>query len=622
MNLKFKKILKLNSISNKIYNKSKNVYKKEYKQDFKTIWYKTYNKKTKKNLNTFTHAITNQLKKRNEMQLYKNIKNKNIYSISSLENKLYFNFNTTLNKSNSFKNKKSVFLKQLVQSKQFSFFTFNNSSLINCIIFDLLNKKNFSKNFNLVLNITNKQKSALLNINFFNTSKTKLLSNNTNTSLTKNIFFLKKLNSLKVKIFSKKKVLKKSFKFLKNLYFYKKFNMMLINNNKSQVTTYQVSENDFKYLPLLRIKNSDSLYNSWSFKKKINNLNNNILNLNTFMTLATNDNNFENILDFNITNKKVTNFIKKNINFRKIFYKNLTKVLIQPSVVNTPLTIDNKNPYLNTNLTLLKNHKVLHKVLENNLLFNYLGLDFNTLRDLTNTKNNSTLVKTITTDLNIQFFNSRFSLFSKSNLLPSTMFKFTIKRKLLKVFKFHKFSSNITMWYYNILIRFIENCSGKKVYLKFNPFIENALTFSDLARCNLWASRVTGFQRILGPKIFLNESLQILHLALRFKDPTFLSNWMRGMLQRMSFWKYRLLFRYLKYVMRYLFWIYFPELKFKGMKLRLKGKISVAGNARTRTLLYKIGETSYSTLDNKVISDFSTINTFTGVLGFKVWFFF
>jgi hypothetical protein len=54
------------------------------------------------------------------------------------------------------------------------------------------------------------------------------------------------------------------------------------------------------------------------------------------------------------------------------------------------------------------------------------------------------------------------------------------------------------------------------------------------------------------------------------------------------------------------------------LKLKLKGKISVAGNARTRTLVYKIGETGYSKLNNRVLSDFSLINTFTGVLGFKI----
>jgi len=74
----------------------------------------------------------------------------------------------------------------------------------------------------------------------------------------------------------------------------------------------------------------------------------------------------------------------------------------------------------------------------------------------------------------------------------------------------------------------------------------------------------------------------------------------------------------LKFLLRYLFSPYFKELGFKGLKLRLKGKISVAGNARTRTLRYAIGQTSYSQFNHRVVSDFNTINTFTGVLGFRI----
>ena len=226
------------------------------------------------------------------------------------------------------------------------------------------------------------------------------------------------------------------------------------------------------------------------------------------------------------------------------------------------------------------------------------------------------------TSLNDHSFSTRINLFKTTNIWPSSFFHFTLKRKILKIFSFNKFLPNVTMWYYNILIRFMESCTGKKIFLKFNPFIENFLSFTDIARCNMWSIRINSFQKLLGPKIFLNESLRIMHIALRFKDPTFFANWIKGMLNRMSFWKYRLLFRYIKFAMRYLFWLYFSELQFKGLKIKLKGKISVAGNARTRTLVYRIGETGYSKIDNRVLCDSSTINTFTGVLGFKIWFFF
>jgi len=48
----------------------------------------------------------------------------------------------------------------------------------------------------------------------------------------------------------------------------------------------------------------------------------------------------------------------------------------------------------------------------------------------------------------------------------------------------------------------------------------------------------------------------------------------------------------------------------------------VAGNARTRTLFYCVGDTSHSKMDNKVAYDLSYVGTFTGVLGFKLWFFY
>ena len=43
--------------------------------------------------------------------------------------------------------------------------------------------------------------------------------------------------------------------------------------------------------------------------------------------------------------------------------------------------------------------------------------------------------------------------------------------------------SYTTSYFYKTLVSFMEFYTGKKVYLKFNAFIENSLTYSDLARC-------------------------------------------------------------------------------------------------------------------------------------------
>jgi len=71
----------------------------------------------------------------------------------------------------------------------------------------------------------------------------------------------------------------------------------------------------------------------------------------------------------------------------------------------------------------------------------------------------------------------------------------------------------------------------------------------------------------------------------------------------------------------YFFYI-FKELGVKGFKIKLKGKISVAGNSRKRTILYRIGKTSHSTIDLKVVHEKIIISTFTGVMGFQIWLFY
>ena len=211
---------------------------------------------------------------------------------------------------------------------------------------------------------------------------------------------------------------------------------------------------------------------------------------------------------------------------------------------------------------------------------------------------------------------------SSSNLWTVRSSNYTLRRKLLRRVTNSSFRAPVTLWYYRTLVRFIENCSGRRVALRFGPFVENALTFEDRAKCRMWSDRVVSFQKILGHRIFTDEALRLVALSFRLKDPSFLANWIRGMLKRMSFWKIRLLFRYIKFLVRYIFKPSFSHFGFKGFKLRLKGKISVAGNARSRALFIRVGNTSHATMSNKVAYDLSYVNTFTGVLGFKLWFFY
>ena len=403
--------------------------------------------------------------------------------------------------------------------------------------------------------------------------------------------------------------------------------------------SYIISQKEYDYGRLIRV---NERYKELSILTLCCQNNGKVLHatgLPTLLSLLSNDNCFELSYDENLHRTNLLKLPHSLYNLLQIQKNNIFQYInrslsnyYREKTLATKRTVSISRQYLSkatpSNIllplsqTILNDVRLINQLYNNPLLFKYLFFNNGNRNNNIHSFFSKTSVSHVLKDLTRFNFSSRLTFYQNSNMWPASIFKYAVRRKILKVFTYNKFLPNVTMWYYNTLIRFMENCSGKKVYLKFNPFIENSLTFSDLARCQMWMPRLWSFQKLLGHRIFINESLKILHVALRFKDPVFLSNWIKSMLYRLSFWKYRLLFRYIKYAMRYLFWIHFAELNFKGLKLKLKGKISVAGNARTRTLVYKIGETSHATVNNKVLSHFTTINTFTGVMGFRMWFYF
>ena len=324
--------------------------------------------------------------------------------------------------------------------------------------------------------------------------------------------------------------------------------------------------------------------------------------------------------------KKLIKKIVKSTILQNIFSKkwkvnrqfnNLNKPIHYLSFVNNnlnPLPFSNKSINLNLLNNLKKNVFIFKTSLKIETFLKYLYLTLSSKPMFS--------FKTLPILLNNFFFSNRLTYLKKTNLIPLTYFNFCLQKKILKIVNFAKFRPNVVMWYYVTLVRFLESLTGKKIYLKVNPFLINELTFSDKARCVLWKSRLSAYKKILGPRIFVRDSLQVFHLAFRLQDMSFLSNWIRIMLSRIDFFKYKILFRYIKYLIRYLFFPYFSEWNLKGIKYKIKGKVGVAGNSRTRKVFYKLGKTSHATFNHKINYDFSLINTFTGVLGFQLWLFF
>ncbi len=209
-----------------------------------------------------------------------------------------------------------------------------------------------------------------------------------------------------------------------------------------------------------------------------------------------------------------------------------------------------------------------------------------------------------------------------NNLIPDISLRKVISKTVINSFKNNFFQENVISWYHNTMIRFIEDCTGKKTLFQFYPFMSQDVTLDFVVRYKRWLPRMVFYERRLGHRFFLEEAIHIIHLSFYLKDPKIICSWLKAMILRISFWKTRSIFRFLKYLFFNYFQYVFKDIGVKGLKIRLKGKISAAGNSRKRTILYRIGNTSHSTTALRVLNESTTINTFTGVMGFNVWLFY
>lgn len=307
-------------------------------------------------------------------------------------------------------------------------------------------------------------------------------------------------------------------------------------------------------------------------------------------------------------NKKI-NFLKKNNYF--YFFKNNT----------FKNKIKNKNfffKYSSFKNALKKNNffsfnKIFSTFFQDIQFFFFNPLFFKIYNNATKTTFESTDYL-----INYQLLTKRANIFSNI-LTDSTIFSFSLTRRILQNLNLHRLQSFYSYLPYETMLKFIEYSSGKRVVFKVDPFIMKNISIEDTTRCFSWSQRIKIFRKNLGPRLFLLESLQIITLCLRLKDPYVLSNWMLSMLYKISFWKYKMFLRYMQYILRNFFWSYFPEFKIKGLKFQLKGKVSVAGNARTRTVFTQIGSLSHSTQSYKVLTNLNLLRTFTGVISFRTW---
>jgi hypothetical protein len=111
-----------------------------------------------------------------------------------------------------------------------------------------------------------------------------------------------------------------------------------------------------------------------------------------------------------------------------------------------------------------------------------------------------------------------------SNLTLVALLKLSVNRRIRYELGSTVNSSSYLYFFGKLLSEFVEYSSGLRASIKLNPSIERGISPMDHALLFHLRPRVTGFKRIMGPKIFIFEGVDLIYLAIRLKDPTFLSN--------------------------------------------------------------------------------------------------
>lgn len=107
-------------------------------------------------------------------------------------------------------------------------------------------------------------------------------------------------------------------------------------------------------------------------------------------------------------------------------------------------------------------------------------------------------------------------------------------------------------------------------------------------------------------------------LFYKSRDTTILLSFLYYRMQNINMFSHKNFLKKIFLVLRLIFPTAEKLFGVRGLKLRISGKISVTGNSRTRTMLFKQGLTSYSNMNIKSDYSFNIIRTDTGCLGLSI----
>lgn len=113
-----------------------------------------------------------------------------------------------------------------------------------------------------------------------------------------------------------------------------------------------------------------------------------------------------------------------------------------------------------------------------------------------------------------------------------------------------------------------------------------------------------------------------LFLAVSLRDPTLLVSWMQSRIRKITLFQHQRFFRTLALTLKAAVLAPMGRYRLQGVRVQVTGKISVTGNAMSRTYLMRVGQQGNSSLCERVAQCFTIVRTRTGCLGVWLGFFF
>jgi hypothetical protein len=169
------------------------------------------------------------------------------------------------------------------------------------------------------------------------------------------------------------------------------------------------------------------------------------------------------------------------------------------------------------------------------------------------------------------------------------------------------------IFYLFYLIMFFEHLFKNKCYLKFLPFRRSC---KKIAPFLLWLDKKVPFKlKRFSHVFFYKEFLNVLVATLFYKDISLFSSWFTRFFEKLSARRHRYFLSSLKYFLMYSYVKLFKYFNCLGLKISVRGKISVKGNSKKKRFRLGLGVNSISKKNLKINYSDGIVRTKTGVLG-------